>query len=185
MLVDCNFAVSMRFGILLLLLSAFIPYSGSANAVLAQYGVQISSAEIDRDVTNAYDSMLTSNALFAVNNTARVERLYYRKDKTFDLYVLIAIVLFFGIIQYTNSRYFYNLWRSFRNPELSQAQLKDQMMTAGWTGLFMNIFFAISFGTYLYYLSTIFFPQRLVVFSPSVLLLVLISLTSHFNQATY
>lgn len=166
----------MRLGILLSLLVVLVAsFLGQAKPLPAKYGIEVSDVEINAKATQAYDSILANNTLLWQSEHARVEQLRQRHDKTFDLYLLIGIVLFFGVINYTSGRYFYNLWRSFRNPELSQMQLKDQLMTAGWTGLFMNIFFAISLGTYLYYLTSIFFPQRLAVYSPSVLLLIFIA----------
>ncbi|MEZ5017207.1 MAG: DUF4271 domain-containing protein [Flavipsychrobacter sp.] len=167
----------MRLGILLLFFCSltFLARDGKANPLAAKYGMSINSEDLTIQTKQAYDSLMTTNPMLIAETEARVERFRHRDDNTFDLYWLIAIVLFFGVINFTNGRYFYNLWRSFRNPELSQMQLKDQLMTAGWTGLFMNIFFAVSLGTYLYYVTTIFYPQRLALFSPSVLLLIFIS----------
>lgn len=167
----------MRLGILLLLFCSLVllAFDGEAKSLATKYGVQIDKIELAGQTKRSYDSLLATNPMLIVEKSGRIERFRHRDNNTFDLYWLIAIILFFGVINYTNGRYFYNLWRSFRNPELSQMQLKDQLMTAGWTGLFMNIFFAVSLGTYLYYVTTIFYPQRLAVFSPSVLLLIFIS----------
>ena len=72
-------------------------------------------------------------------------------DKSLDFYVILSIVLMLGVARYANPKYFHNLWSTFRSPGHSHAS-REQLEVAGFSNLFMNIFFAMVSGLYVYYL---------------------------------
>ena len=80
----------------------------------------------------------------------QLPRNYHSRDATF--YALAIILLFFGILRVTYSRYFSNLIRVFFNTSLRQGQLTDQLIQAGLPPLLFNLFFMVISGWYIYLL---------------------------------
>ncbi|MEO5966889.1 MAG: DUF4271 domain-containing protein [Ferruginibacter sp.] len=78
------------------------------------------------------------------------ERIY--KEDDFNFYIIIGIVLFFGLIRAIFPKYSSNIFRVFFNASLRQGQLTDQLVQAKFPSLLYNIFFAFSFSIYIYYL---------------------------------
>ena len=98
------------------------------------------------------DSMIRTNPMLnskVVYNA--VEKVHVFQDKTLDFYVILVIVLMLGVVRYANPKYFHNLWSTFRSPGHSHAS-KEQLEVAGFSNLFMNVFFAMVSGLYVYYL---------------------------------
>lgn len=105
------------------------------------------------------DSMIASNPMLnskVVYNA--VEKVHVFDDKSLDFYVILTIVLMLGVVRYANPKYFQNLWSTFRSPGHSHAS-KEQLEVAGFSNLFMNIFFAMVSGLYVYYLVRANTPQ--------------------------
>lgn len=98
------------------------------------------------------DSMVRTNPMLnskVVYNA--VEKVHVFQNKTLDFYVILAIVLMLGVARYANPKYFQNLWSTFRSPGHSHAS-REQLEVAGFSNLFMNVFFAMVSGLYVYYL---------------------------------
>ncbi|MCB0699718.1 MAG: DUF4271 domain-containing protein [Chitinophagales bacterium] len=167
-----RFFIKSLFVIMLLLATG----KGYAAVQPERYGIHIgtSKATIDAKTNADMEAMLQKHPLLSdmkplVNEQKRETRTF-----TFDFYIVFTLVLLFGLIRYIHPRYFRYLLRAFRSPAFGNKQLKDQMETAVLPNLLMNIFFAASGGVYLYYIFKLNFPQRISVFSPSVLVIVLI-----------
>lgn len=81
----------------------------------------------------------------------QLQKLSTSKDWLF--YYLLALLFFFGLIRMNYARYFKDLFRFFFRTSLRVNQIKEQLVQSGLQSLFFNIFFAFSFGTYIYLLS--------------------------------
>lgn len=79
------------------------------------------------------------------------QKLKIEKDWLF--YYLLALLFFFGFIRINYARYFKDLFRFFFRTSLRVNQIREQLVQSGLQSLFFNIFFAFSFGTYIYLLS--------------------------------
>lgn len=121
------------------------------------------------------DSVMANHDMLSAAKPVVHEQIRAYEDSSFDFYLLLGLVIFFGLIRYTHPRYFQYLVRAFRSPSFGSKQLKEQMETSFMPNFLMNIFFAASAGVYLYYIFKLNFPQRYSVFSPSLLVLVLIA----------
>lgn len=136
--------------------------------------IVINKADMDAASIAAVDSMVKLQpALQPGAYTAR-EHAHFFQDSTFDFYLILGLVLGFGLMRFANPRYFQYLLRAFRSPSFGAQQLKDQMGTAIVPNLLMNIFFAASGGVYLYYVFKFNMPQRYAIYHPSLLVIILI-----------
>lgn len=106
-------------------------------------------------------------------------------SQTADFYLLLFLCIMLGIIRFSDTRYFYNLWLAFWNPTLSNRQLKDQLQGAGLPNLLMNIFFTIAEGSYIYYVVRFYTPHHSGVIPPSLLIIMLIAGTALIYVAKY
>ena len=144
----------------------------------SQYGLQFS---IGNEVQNqalarSMDSLVKAHPTLSNANVffnIQTERSW--DDHTVDFYLLMGLVLFLGLIRLLDPKYFQQLWRAFRNPTLSNRQLKDQLDSSSLPSLLTNIFFAITMGAYVYYLIKLFIPQRTGDIPASLLVLMLIT----------
>jgi MFS family permease len=98
------------------------------------------------------DSMIalaTANkpAVFAITHA------HQPATKTLEFYLILAIVLFLGIIRLTDPKYFTDLWLAFRNPQRNFRQSRDKLYQPSFTNFLMNIFFTLTAGFYLYYVA--------------------------------
>lgn len=105
---------------------------------------------------------------------SNIERAHNMVDKTNDFYLLLFLCIMLGLIRFSDHRYFQNLWRAFWSATLSTRQLKDQLLGAPLSNLLMNIFFTISAGAYVYYVTIILSPQKTALLPASILILLLI-----------
>ena len=76
-----------------------------------------------------------------------------RIGKDWLFYYMLALLFFFGLIRINYARYFKDLFRFFFRTSLRITQIKEQLVQSGLQSLFFNVFFAFSFGTYIYLLS--------------------------------
>lgn len=74
------------------------------------------------------------------------------KDEDSLFYILMALVLFFGIVKATYPKYFSNLFRVFFNTSLRLSQLTDQLVQDQLPSLLYNSFFVINAGLFVYFL---------------------------------
>lgn len=74
--------------------------------------------------------------------------------KEFLFYSLCIVVLILGIFKTFYRGYFNNLFRVFFNTSLRQTQLTDQLLQAKLPSFILNIFFAITAGTFVWLLFT-------------------------------
>lgn len=129
---------------------------------------------VEQATNRSMDSIMATHPMLLTDRPVVYEMKRKMVNHSFDFYLLLGLVLFFGVIRYMHPRYFQYLLRSFRSPNFGSKQLKDQMETAFFPNLLMNLFYAASAGIYLYYIFKLNFPQRYSVFSPSLLVTVLI-----------
>lgn len=160
--------------ILLVAMCSFLVSEGKVNVLMYDSSIVINEAAIDSAATAAVDSMLKAHPQLNGTTYTAFESRHIFADDTFDFYLLLILLVSFGVIRYVNPRYFQNLIRAFRSPSFSSQQLKDQMGSAVFHNLLMNIFFAVSAGTYTYYLLRLELPQRYAVYPPSLLIAILI-----------
>lgn len=172
--------------IILLVFSCFFtPSYGRVDVLSFDSTIYINPAVSKQQAIQALDSMLLSHPLLKPGRLTITAhpRLFY--DKAFDFYIVLTLMLCFGAMRFFNPRYFQNIIRAFRSPSFGTQQLKDQMGTAVFLNLLMNIFFAASTGIYIYYLFKVFMPQRYAVYSPSILVIVLIASLMGMYGAKY
>ncbi len=140
----------------------------------AMYDIQLSAGDLSHRVDLAMDSVYAHHPQLANTNVLMSVMPPHRMtDKTTDFYILLGLCVVLGIIRFIDPRYFSNLWRAFRNPAIGRNQLKDQMETASFPALLMNIFFTMIMGAYVYYVAGMVFPQRNSTFAPSLLIVMM------------
>ncbi|MCB0696218.1 MAG: DUF4271 domain-containing protein [Chitinophagaceae bacterium] len=160
------------------LITALLLWSGiltaKVNVLSYDSSIVVNTTAINKAAITATDSMLRANPMLSPDRfTAREQmRLFY--DNTFDFYLVLVLVLLFGIMRFANPRYFQYLLRAFRSPSFSSQQLKDQIGNSGLPNLLMNVFFAASAGVYVYFIFKLNLPQRYAIYSPSLLITILI-----------
>lgn len=98
--------------------------------------------------------LLAHNRYFSHSNTRIPGIIHLRKYKSQDAIFYTVLMLFFllGVIRISFSKYFHDLFTAFLNPTLSQRQLKDQLSQTPIPSLLLNVFFAISTGTFIFLL---------------------------------
>ncbi len=83
---------------------------------------------------------------------------YESPGREFLFYLLLGVVLVFGLFKTFYSGYFNNLFRVFFNTSLRQNQLTDQLVQARLPSFILNIFFTITAGIYLWLSFSYFHP---------------------------
>ncbi len=136
--------------------------------------IVINKADMEAASIAAVDSMVRLQPALQPGAYIAREHVHFFYDSTFDFYMILGLVLGFGLMRFANPRYFQYLLRAFRSPSFGAQQLKDQMGTAIVPNLLMNIFFAASGGVYLYYVFKFNMPQRYAIYHPSLLVIILI-----------
>ncbi|PQJ10833.1 hypothetical protein CJD36_012750 [Flavipsychrobacter stenotrophus] len=155
---------------------------------LGQYNIPVlpDSAASEQAVLRLTDSMLTHNPLMNARLiVSDIQLTHNWESQTSDFYLLLSLCLLLGVIRYIDQRYFVNLWSAFWNPTLSNRQLKDQLQGAGFLNLLMNVFFAISVGSYMYYVVKFYTPQHSGVIPSSLLIIMLIVGTAIIYTSKY
>lgn len=137
--------------------------------------IVIDEVSIAATAVRNVDSIIKTHPLFANSGHVLREQQHIFYDDTFDFYIVLALILAFGVMRFANPRYFQYLLRAFRSPTFSIQQLKDQLDTAVVPNLLMNVLFAASAGVYCYFAFKLYLPQRYVAYSPSLLVTVLIA----------
>lgn len=82
------------------------------------------------------------------------EKLSVRKDWLF--YYIMGLLLFFGVLRISYPRYLNDLFRFFFRTSLRVNQIREQLVQSGLQSLLFNIYFAFSFGVYVFLLATYF-----------------------------
>jgi hypothetical protein len=151
-------------------------FSAEAQVNFAQYGVTPPDTGIvHQQLKVAGDSFLTHHAMMQGRVISDIAIPHEMVSQTADFYLLLFLCLMLGMIRFSDTRYFVNLWRAFWNPTLSNRQLKDQLQGSGFPNLLMNIFFAFSSGAYIYYTVKLYVPHHSGVIPPSLLIIGLIA----------
>lgn len=163
-----------RIFLLLITVSLHLHAAARVNVQSFDSSIVIDKAAVEAAAIKATDSIIGLQT--ALQPGVRVSREHVRlySDNTFDFYLVLSLVLAFGLMRFANPRYFQYLLRAFRSPSFGNQQLKDQIGTAVVPNLLMNAFFAISGGVYLYYIFKWNMPQRYAVYHPSLLVIILI-----------
>lgn len=95
-------------------------------------------------------------------------------DKTPEFYLLLLLVLMLGLIRFADPRYFRLLWEAFKSPFQGSRVAKDKLQAASFLNFLMNLFFAVSAGSYIFFLVNYFVPGGTGNISPVLLWLLLI-----------
>jgi hypothetical protein len=125
-------------------------------------------AAVIHPLVKSYSSVL--NGLLATNKYINVKDppVYFitgkkkMHGKEFVFYTLCVIVLILGLFKTFYTAYFNNLFRVFFNTSIRQTQLTDQLLQARLPSLFLNIFFAITTGYYIWILFRNYHPPRFI-----------------------
>lgn len=162
--------------IFLLLIAATMYLQATARVNVQSYdsSIVIDKAAIEAASVAATDSMIGGHPAFQPGVYVAREHVHVFYDDTFDFYLVLGLVMAFGLMRFANPRYFQYLVRAFRSPSFGSQQLKDQMGTAIVPNMLMNIFFAASGGVYVYYIFKLNMPQRYAIYHPSLLVIILI-----------
>lgn len=165
--------------VLVLLMILFSATELNAKVQLSDYGVSMisDSLQLKSDVNFVCDSMNNRIAL-GKGYFDDFEKSFPYNNRTTDFYLVLLLFLLLGIIRYTDTQYFYNLWQAFWNPILSSRQLKEQLQREQLPNFLMNSFFAIAEGAYLYYVVKFFTPYNTGYISSSLLVILLIGGTA-------
>lgn len=101
-----------------------------------------------RSIFKVYSQQYTDNKI------VQVEPFHLKKsrNKSAVFYLVAALLLLFGIIRSTYSKYFINMFRVFFNSSLRQSQLTDQLVQDKLPSLFLNLLFIFTAGFYFYFL---------------------------------
>lgn len=78
------------------------------------------------------------------------ERQVQSKDEIF--YLLSGLLLFLAFIRFVFSRYFKKVFKLFFQPSFRQKQTREQLQQNNLPSLLLNLFFILSFGTYVSFL---------------------------------
>ncbi len=160
--------------LLLLMLLVYIPAAAKVNVLRYDSSVVINAAMAEKAAVQATDSVLRAHPMLEAGRYVTREHRRIFTDKTFDFYLILGLLIMLGVMRFANPRYFQNLFKAFRSPGYGAQQMKEKM--GGWMlyNLFMNFFFALSAGVYVYYVFKFYMPQRYAIYSPSLLISVLI-----------
>lgn len=74
-------------------------------------------------------------------------------SKDWLFYYILGLLLLFGVLRISYPRYFKDMFRFFFRTSLQVNQIKEQLVQSGLQSLLFNIFFAFSFGAYIYLLT--------------------------------
>lgn len=189
--IAANFAALMfmrfvRFLLLALLLPACLQARAGVDPAL--YGVDriADTLALEERTDLTTDSFLAAHPMVSSATVMNgIEIRHALPSQTADFYLLLSLCLILGLIRFMDTRYFYNLFRAFINPTLSNRQLKDQLQGAGLPNFLMNIFFAVSEGAYIYYIVKFFTPEPSGVIAPSLLIIMLIAGTGVIYISKY
>lgn len=171
-------------GIVALLLSIYT----EAAVQPAAYGITTfaDSTTLEQGTIAMTDSFIAAHPMMASQYVVSdIELPHIYDSKTADFYLLLFLCLMLGLIRFMDTRYFFNLWRAFWNPTLSNRQLKEQLQGAGLPNFLMNTFFAFASGAYIYYVVKFFTPHHSGVIPPSLLIIMLIAGTGIIYLAKY
>jgi len=160
----------------------------SAATTTEKYGVSIKpdSTLMATWALRSSDSLVYKHPMMASTRIiSDIELPHTMDSQTADFYLLLFLCLMLGLIRYTDTRYFINLWKAFLNPTLSNRQLKEQLQGSGLPNLLMNVFFTFAGGAYIYYIVRFFTPHRSSVIPPSLLIIMLIAGTGLIYLAKY
>ena len=152
----------------------------SAQVHPAKYGLADFSDSVKLEITgkvvHSMDSVFKAHPQLNNKNVVNaIAQARFHDDKTYDFYLVISLILALGLIRLADPRYFQTLWQAFRNPVSANRHIKEKLQSASVSNLLMNMFFAISAGTYGFFIVKNFMPQRSGDMPPSLLLALLIA----------
>lgn len=147
--------MGQRFKSVLLVGLLFFGYLLQGSAQDTLLSIKDSLRQVPHPVkVNLLDSALQKNVFYNSSLKPVAQVIKPRSAFNVDIYfyLLLAIVLFFGIARAAYSKYFSNLFRVFFNSSLRQSQLADQLVQDQLPSLIFNVIFVISTGFYFYFL---------------------------------
>lgn len=127
--------------------------------------VKDSVVAVPPPAVSVYTKILRDNRY--VNSQASAEPQYsiphHAENDERYFYMLVGIVLLFGLTKAGYPKYFSNLFRVFFNSSLRQSQLSDQLAQDQLPSLLFNTIFVLSGGLYLYFVVHFFNPGNISV----------------------
>lgn len=153
----------------LLLIVVAMPSYGKVDVLSFDSSIVINEQVIEADAQTRINGIINEHIQAMTGGRVIRETLQPFYDDTFDFYIVLVLLLVFGIVRFTFPRYFEYLIRAFRSPSFGMQQLKDQIGSSVLPNLLMNIFFGVSIGIYLYFLFKLNMPQYYAVYKPSLI----------------
>ena len=80
-----------------------------------------------------------------------VEKIRPNVNRTPDFYILMGLVLFLGFIRFIDPKYLFEIWQAYFNIGLNSRLVKEKLNNAVIPNALMNVFFTLSFATYVFY----------------------------------
>lgn len=142
--------------LIVVLLFSFMGTTSYSAVKFSKYGLVPFSDSIQMSINghlqHSFDSLLQSNKMLTNKNVinAIIHPKFYN-DRTADFYLVLIMIVVLGLIRVSDPKYFQILWQTFKNPSQSSRQLKDKIQSATYSNLFMNLFFTVTLGVYLYF----------------------------------
>jgi MFS family permease len=156
----------------LLLISLLVPFALSAqdstvvSAPPAADSVAVDSLQkpgtLQKAPTISFDSSRNYiiTKMLKLNTQAKPAMVVQQPKKIISkdwlFYYILGLLLMFAALRLTYARYFKDLFRFFFRTSLRVDQIREQLVQSGLQSLLYNIFFAFSFGVYVYLLSMYF-----------------------------
>ncbi len=138
------------------------PKSFAAPINLNEFGMAQNQVQGKKESAHLFDSTINS-AFQLANNKKQINFLsktHPFKHSTTSFYILLALCAILGIIKTIHPKYFNDLWRAFSNPILGNRQLKENIQSAFFPNILMNLFACIVLGIYVYYLLNMYVDLR-------------------------
>ena len=178
----------MRFLLIAIVILLFGCINVHAKIVFPKYDIiiQMDSATLQKSAVEITTDFIATHPMMTGSYIiSDIQPPHSMASQTADFYLLLFLCLMLGMIRFMDTRYFFNLWRAFWNPTLSNRQLKEQLQGSGMPNLLMNIFFTFAGGAYMYYIVRFFTPHYSGVIPPSLLIIMLIAGTAFIYLAKY
>jgi hypothetical protein len=83
----------------------------------------------------------------------RVEESFHPKDNDVVFYILAGLLLALGITRLLFAKYFNDLFRIFFQTTFRQKSIREQLLQNKTASLFLNVFFCLSGGLFLYFIA--------------------------------
>lgn len=159
---------------ILVLLGATVNAGAKVNVLSYDSSIVLNAKGIETAAIQGTDSIIRHHPLLAHNNYMGRELPRIFADKTFDFYIVLFLVLVFGVMRFINPRYFQDMVRALKGTTTANQGLREHAGGAIFQNFLMNFFFSVSGGIYIYYIFKWNMPQRYAMYPPSLLISIFI-----------